>query len=204
MDKREKFWNRVASKSPEVPGTTTLNVISRTRQHLKPEDEVLEIGCGNGAITIELATSVKHVDAIDISSEMLELAREAATKKSLQNIDFHWTKLENLSVVNGSYSIVTTFSVLHYIENPTNFASQVHKLLKPGGIFISTTPCLGERKNLTNILLSFLSKIRILPPINFYKKRDLENSIVKAGFEIVESEVISKLEELYLVVRKSR
>lgn len=204
MDKRVKFWNRVASKSPEVLDATTLDMISRTRQYLRPEDEVLDIGCGNRAITIELATSVKHVGAIDISPEMLELAREAAVRKSLQNIDFHRTMLQNLSVVNGSYSIVTSFSVLHYIENPTNFASQVYKLLKPGGIFISVTPCLGERKSLTNILLSFLSKIRVLPPINFYEKRDLKNSMEKVGFEIVESEVISKLEELYLVVRKSR
>ena len=203
MHKSEKFWNRVASKSSEKPGGTSLQVIQQSQKYLTPEDAILDIGCGNGSITTELAKAVKHVDAIDISSRMLEFAQEAAERKSIRNIDFRKATLEDLSTADRSYSVVTAFSVLHYIEDTTGFARQVYELLNPVGYFISSTPCLGDKKSSMNKLVLFLSKIRILPPVWFYKKEELESSLKKAGFEMVEAEMISEMQENFLVAKKT-
>ena len=56
--------------------------------HTEPEYSILDIGCGEGVITIPLAKKVSKVTAIDLSSEMLELLKEKAQKEGLDNIKY--------------------------------------------------------------------------------------------------------------------
>lgn len=202
MYKSEKFWNRVANKPSAQHGETTLEIISQTLQYLKPEDTLLDIGCGNGSITTELAKSVKTVEAIDISSRSLELAKNAATAWSVQNINFKQATIHEISTGGQQYSAVTTFNVMQYISDTEDFAKQVFGLLKPGGLFISSTPTLGHRRSFFKGLLKTLSKLRIIPPVRFYSKSELEIIFEKAGFEIVVSIDIPEKKEVFLTAKK--
>lgn len=203
MDKKEKFWNRVVTEPPEKPGSATLEIIRQTQQYLKPNDNLLDIGCGNGSITIELARSVKSVDAIDISSRSLELAKNAATARSVQNINFERATIHEISTDGQQYSAVTTFNVLQYILETEDFAKQVFDLIKPGGLFISSTPSLGHRRSILKGLLKTLSRMRIIPPVRFYSKSEFETIFEKAGFEIVDFIDIPEKKEVLLVVKTS-
>ncbi|MBQ0740836.1 hypothetical protein J9332_41845, partial [Aquimarina celericrescens] len=69
--------------------------------------------------------------------------------------------------------------------------NRIHELLKPGGLFISVTPCLGKR-SLTGISLSFFSKIGLIPSLKTYNISELEGSITHMGFKIIESESLQK------------
>ena len=64
---------------------------------------------------------------------------------------------------------------------------RINELLKPGGLIISSTPCLGEKKTLLTSLLLLLTKIKIIPHVNFYKTSEFESSIANANFQIIES-----------------
>ncbi len=73
------FWDNLAdrySKKP-VKDTESYNrTLDCTRKHLSATDEILEVGCGTGTTALLLAPSVKQITASDISSRMIEIAKE--------------------------------------------------------------------------------------------------------------------------------
>ena len=83
-----------------------------------------------------------------------------------------------------------------------NLIKRIHSLLKPSGIFISSTACLKEKRSFLRYLVLFLSKSGIMPKTNFYKKIELENLIKDGDFNLIKSKRISKLPEYFMVARK--
>jgi protein-L-isoaspartate O-methyltransferase len=55
---------------------TAANSAAHLLPHLQPHQSLLDIGCGPGTITADLATLVSHVTALETSEEVLRLARE--------------------------------------------------------------------------------------------------------------------------------
>ena len=71
--KAEKFWDRTALTYDQEEGPDEkiyLQIIERVRDYLKATDVVLDFGCGTGSVTNKMASSVKQVYAIDLSSEV--------------------------------------------------------------------------------------------------------------------------------------
>ena len=91
MPRPEKFWDRVASRysrSPIANPAAYEQKLTITRGYLGSEMQVLEIGCGTGTTAIAHAPFVKHIEAIDISEAMLDIAREKAGNAGVDNIRF--------------------------------------------------------------------------------------------------------------------
>jgi SAM-dependent methyltransferase len=63
---------------------TYINIIKRTKTHLKISDIVLDYGCGTGLISNEIAEYVKGIHAIDISSNMIGIAEKRQKSETLQ------------------------------------------------------------------------------------------------------------------------
>jgi hypothetical protein len=85
---------------------------------------------------------------------------------------------------------------------------RVNQLLKPGGIFISATPCLGEKTFLSvlmNIPIFLLSRVGVIPSITFFSASSLTESITHAGFQMIEQKDLSArpLREYIIVARKA-
>jgi len=93
---------------------------------------------------------------------------------------------------------------LHYIEDMPSNVERINSLLKPNGIFISSTACMKEKRSLVRYLVSFLSKIGLVPKIISYKKVELETLIENGNFEVIKSERISKLPEYFIVMKKRK
>jgi 2-polyprenyl-3-methyl-5-hydroxy-6-metoxy-1,4-benzoquinol methylase len=79
---------------------------------------------------------------------------------------------------------------------------RINELLKPGGLIISVTPCLGEKKSFIKILIFLQTKIGMVPYIKFFKTSELENSIADGNFQIVETESLHSPEKHYFIVAK--
>ncbi len=76
---------------PKIPGGPTqdeIMAVSLFRLGLQPSDTVLEIGCGTGKVTAAMAKIVKRVQAVDLRSEAIAMAKETARNAGLRNIDF--------------------------------------------------------------------------------------------------------------------
>jgi 2-polyprenyl-3-methyl-5-hydroxy-6-metoxy-1,4-benzoquinol methylase len=208
--KSESMWDKLA-KNWDTPGVSLgendLRIIERTKKYLDASNVVLDYGCATGSIAIEMASMAKEVRGIDISSNMIEIARRKADERGVKNITFTKAMIFDESLKKESFDLILALSVLHLLENPTQAMGRINQLLKPGGVFISATPCLGEKafvSILMNIPIFLLSKIRILSPINFFSASNLAESITNVSFQIIENENLSihPLTECFIVARK--
>jgi SAM-dependent methyltransferase len=104
--------------------------------HLKPGMTVLELGCGTGSFTRELARSGADVVAIDVSPELLEMAR---ANSSAPNVQYQIQNAYALSYSEGTFDSVVGSSVLHHLE-VEKALRDAYRVLKPGGTIYFTEP----------------------------------------------------------------
>jgi len=204
MNKSEIFFDRVSSKSKPEPNQTASKIIESSKEFLEKDNYLLDFGCGSGAITNKLAKLTKAIDAIDISSGMLEFAKKQAEVNSIGNINYMQTTIFDERFKENTFDVILAFNVLHYISDLPSHMERINALLKPNGIFISSTACMNEKRSLIRYLMLLLTKIGIVPKMKFYKKVELENLIKNGKFEMIKSERISKLPEYFIVTRKRK
>ena len=191
----EKFWNLISSKyaaSPISDKSAYETKITKLKTYLTPEMSVLDIGCATGTQCGDIANNVKQVTGIDISSKLLAIAGQRMAERNLDNVDFLQTSVFDKTFQPGSFDMVMAFFVLHFFEDIDVVFERVHELLKPGGIFISETACLGNKNKLMGSLLRFAGHLGILPKINLLTTQQLEQSLKRAGFSITDKTKFSK------------
>jgi len=98
-----------------------------------PDDRVLDIGCGDGKVSVEIARRVPSggVVGIDSSAGMIELARRA-WRSVVPNVDFLVEDAQALKVA-GTFDLVFSNSTLHWIPDHPAVLQGVAARLKPGG-----------------------------------------------------------------------
>jgi 2-polyprenyl-3-methyl-5-hydroxy-6-metoxy-1,4-benzoquinol methylase len=195
--KSEKFWDKMAStldKTEKSLEQIFARVLKNTQKYLNATDVVLDYGCGTGLICNEIAGQVKKIYAIDISSKMLHIANERAVERNIGNVDFSKADIFDTQLKSESFDVILAFGLLHYLEDNKQVMERITKLLKPGGLFISSTPCLAEKMSLLTKLKFYpyllLSKIGLLPSIKRFKIFQIDDLIATGNFQIVETEII--------------
>jgi len=201
-----KFWNRMAStyhKNPHLRDNAQRNLIEMSLPYLRKKDKILDFGCGTCWASIDISPEVSKVVALDTSRKMIEVGTKYAVSKSIGNIQFINDSIHTDSLENGMFDVIITYDILHLISNTSKTIRRMHNLLKPGGIVISTTPCVGERKVVYRLLKS-LSKFGVTPDITEFSRHDLINQFKKLGFSIIKVEEGSKnIPEVFIVAKKS-
>ncbi|RPI35666.1 MAG: class I SAM-dependent methyltransferase, partial [Methanoregulaceae archaeon] len=155
-----------------------------TKKYLNIGDIVLDYGCATGAMAFEIADNVKKIHGIAISQKMIGAAKFDESYKK-ENFD-----------------VILAFNILHFSEDTPKVMQRIHELLKPGGLFISATPCQGETNSFLGILLFLVTKMGIIPPMRFYKISELEDFVTGENFHIVETECLNPTE--YFMVAKKK
>jgi ubiquinone/menaquinone biosynthesis C-methylase UbiE len=184
-----RFWNRVARKYAtdaikDAAGyERTLN---RTRQYLSSTDAVLELGCGTGTTALRLAPHVRRLVATDISPEMVTIAREKAAARGCANVEFRVAPADHALRPESAFDAVLAFNLLHLLAERRALFQQALGLLKPGGLFITKTPCLAEMNRLIRLAVPLMRVIGKAPNVEFFTAVDLEGEVEVAGFTIIE------------------
>jgi len=88
-----------------------------------------------------------------------------------------------------------------YLEDECIVLQRMNELLKPGGLLISATPCVGEKIFLRN-LLYIAGRVGLMPIIRSFKIRNLVDTIEKGNFSIVETDCLKKSSQEYLIVAR--
>lgn len=191
MEHTAKFWNRFAerySKSPVADEASYQEKIAKSREYFRPDMEVLEIGCGTGSTAIAHAPYVGHIRATDISPKMIEIARAKAEAAAVPNVDFEVSSIADLCVPDGTQDAVLALSVLHLLKDEKAVIAMVYRMLKPGGVFITSTPCLRDAWKYVAVmaLIGPLGKRLGLMPavIQVFTLDVLVAALTDAGFEI--------------------
>lgn len=194
MQKKEEYGAGFWDKRSRVFDKQVLNLyhnaykktIKRSVTFLNKDDKMLEIGCGTGNITIPLAACVKEITAIDISAEMMKHAEEKAEKYKKDNITFLNTDLMNLKAEADSFDVVTAYNVLLYMKDRDEILDEIYRILKPGGIFISVTDCLGRNLSKDSVKKFWKSKLHLMPYVAFDTPIGLMRKIQKHDFQVLQ------------------
>ena len=186
----QAFWNgRAPDYDRQVEGVyrrAYRETASLSLKYLGPEDRVLEFACGTGIVTLEVAPHVSHVRAIDIAPEMAARAAAKAEAAGLANVEVTNTDLFDPCLAEGSFDGVLAFNVLCYVEQPQQVLARIRALLRPGGIFLSATDCLGEKLTWVGLKKFWKSRTGSMPYVAFYTMGGLEGEIARAGFTVLE------------------
>lgn len=204
QSKAEKFWNRTASsydREERKDKKTFLQIVEKTKPYIKPTDSILDFGCGTGLFSLLISDGAEKIDAIDLSSKMIEIAKTKAEKQNIGNIKFSKATIFDENLKEASYDVILCFYILHLLEEPLSAMNRIYYLLKPDGIIISVTPCLGE-KPLQSSLFSILSKTGIIPRINFFRYSGLEQLHTGVDLHIETSERLDKTTQYFMVAKK--
>jgi 2-polyprenyl-3-methyl-5-hydroxy-6-metoxy-1,4-benzoquinol methylase len=207
MNKSEKFWDRLAvtfDKRDKDFEQTHSKTVAKAEKYLKISDVVLDYGCATGTAALEVADKVKEVHGIDISCKMIEGAKRKAAEHKIENVDFTQATIFDERYKGESFDVILAFNILLHVEDTPMVLKRINELLKPGGLIISVTACMGEKKTFFNFLIFLIKKIGIFPDFRFFKISELENSITDGKFQIVETEVFKDSPMIYFIAaRKS-
>lgn len=210
MSKSEKFWDQAASNYDNTEEKFEF-IHSRSREntkrYLKDNDIVLDYGCGTGTTACVISGLVKSVRAIDISTAMIEIAQGKAATAGVVNVDFEHADIFDEAFQNDSFDVVLAFNMLHTVPDPESVVRRAVELLKPGGLFISVTPCLGGRKSalvlLQILLVRALLMLGVIPiPIRQLKSAELDDLMDDERLQVIETEAIFKGASSYFMVAK--
>lgn len=206
MNKSEKFWDRQANSfAQEGDGddSTFNKALTITKKYLKDSDVVLDYGCATGKLAFTISDLVQAVEGVDISSKMIVLAQQGANERQITNTNFAQSTIFNAPYPNEAFDAVLAFNILHLLDDAQSDIQKISQLLKSGGFFISTTPCLGEKRAFFWTALSILSKTGLVPKTTKFKTAELEDVVGGGGFQIVETEILSpEYSENFIVARK--
>lgn len=187
MKASKEFWDKSASryaKSRIRDEAVYQKKLAITQEYFHPDCSVLEFGCGTGSTALIHAPYVKQIVATDLSDKMLEIAELKARDAGIENISFRQGTLESLNLEAERFDAVLGLNVLHLIENVDATLSRVHELLKPGGIFVSSTALVGEISVLWRLLIPLMQLVGLAPYVNVFGKKELLAKLTNAGFSI--------------------
>ncbi len=203
MNKSIKFWDRIAKNydnEEKKDRPVSINIVEKSKKYLKSSDTVLDFGCATGKISNEIAKSVKTVYAIDISAKMIAIARKRVFNNTLENVEFDQTTILDEKFENDSFDAILGFYIFHLVEDVEKTFQRIKELLKPGGLIISATPCMGESSSWLRVPINIGSMLGIVPKVRFLEVAELEKMITEAGFEIVETERLHKSGDQHFIV----
>ncbi len=131
-----------------VEGRERLRILSRVLQPftlrlfdqvgIQPGMSCLDLGCGGGDVTFDLATVVGpsgNVLGIDMDATKIELAKKEAAERNLSNVEFRTQNILE-SQIEGAFDAVYTRFLLTHLSNPVEILGAIKEYLKPGGLII--------------------------------------------------------------------
>lgn len=205
MPDAAKFWNRHAAgyaKRPVADEDSYQRKLEVTRGYLSADMNVLEFGCGTGSTAIALSPCVSRIRATDISGAMLAIARDKATTAGITNVTFEDVAIEDIDVADGSCDAVLGHSILHLVADRHAVIARVGRMLKPGGVFVSSTVCLRGSMPGLGLLLSVGNFFGLLPAVSFFTPEELRRDLTDAGFEIDHAWQPGPKKAIFIVAKK--
>jgi len=116
---------------------TVANSAAYLIPHLEAGLKLLDVGCGPGTITVDLARRLApgRVVGLDASEEIVRHATGLAFDEGVHNVVFQAGDVYALDFPDASFDIVHAHQVLQHVANPVAAMREIRRVLKPGGVF---------------------------------------------------------------------
>ena len=173
-------WNAADyAANSVVQQTWARELIARLK--LRGDEHILDVGCGDGKVTAEMARAVPRgfVVGIDASVEMIGFAKKTFPAKKSPNLDFQVMDARKIKFVRR-FDLIFSNAALHWVDDHQAILRGMALGLKPGGRLMVS--CGGWGKY-----------FRKMPkPYFFYSPADYEKWLPKFGFKIQSLLLVSK------------
>lgn len=125
---------------------TDRSAMIRARIGAGPEDEVLDVACGPGRLTLDLASHVRRITGLDLTPGMLEQARAALATTGADNAVFLQGDAAAMPFPDASFSLVISSAAFHHFETPAKVLAEMIRVCRPGGrvVVSDVTPAAGK------------------------------------------------------------
>lgn len=168
--------------------------------HFKGNERFLDVGCGDGKLSAEVAKSlpVGSVLGIDLSEEMITFARNHYPPEKFPNLAFMQINASELTF-DSEFDIVFSNAVLHWIRAPETALRCFCRSLKPNGVFLAQFGGKGNIAEILKVTNSMLEDEKwssyfrdFVFPYGFYGPEEYGKWLKDAGFSVKRLELISK------------
>lgn len=150
--------------------------------------QILDVGCGDGSISIPLLNDRNRLTLLDVSENMLARAMSQVNPALQQNVETIHQEFMSAALEPGSYDLIICIGVLAHVTNPELVISKLVSLLRPGALLILECT---DSDNFTNLLPVWIGRIGRL-----FRASDAYHTRLNSANDVVE---ISKREGLRLV-----
>lgn len=197
--RNEWFFNNVW-RDPEFVEMSFVDNIKFLEKYLKSGSRVLELGCGPGHTSLELARHGHHVTGIDLSPACIRIARETLANNSYQDgfgsLDYQDGDFLKLPLIEGSFDAVLAYGALSHFPELEEVLERVSRLLGPSGqILIWDTSV--DQYSLKDASILYLIRALLSATGHYYEKQELPQNRLK-----LEEELGNVLKELQYLDEK--
>lgn len=181
--RRPRDWAELAEPSNDVLFSTVL-----ARLALKPSESLLDIGCGSGYALRMAAAQGSTVTGLDLTPELLEIARERVPDATLIEAG-----MDDLPFPDASFDAVVGFNAFQFADSPERAVREAARVVRRGGVVAATTFAEPERNEGTVLHLALEPLRAAAPapgshlPYGLSEPGGLERLLTGAGLEITES-----------------
>lgn len=177
---------------------TYRHIISMLKKYLKPNQQILDIGCGAGTVDFFLASIGYNVLGVDISENALSMANINANLFRLENkVKFKLCKFPDESP-RGKFDFIICSEVMEHLPDDRKALHSINKLLKRGGMVLITTPSSNSLLEKLGLMKEYNKKVGHL---RMYSESDWKKLAENSGLKVIETKknegVLRKL--LYLL-----
>jgi SAM-dependent methyltransferase len=113
---------------------TAANSAAYLLPHLDPRADLLDVGCGPGTITADLAALVGRVTAVETAPAALDAARAEVAARGATNVSFAVGDVQALDLADGSFDVVHAHQVLQHVGDPVGALREMARVCRPGGL----------------------------------------------------------------------
>lgn len=167
---------------------------------LQGDERLLDIGCGDGKVTAEMARSLPKgsVVGIDSSKEMIKLARSKYSQPDFQNIQFRYFDALDLPLDN-KFDIIISNATLHWIQDHYSVLLGIRLSLKPGGKVLLQMGGKGNAAGLFQAVDRAINSrkwqeffVDFSHPYAFYSPEQYQEWLEKVGLQPIRTDLIPK------------
>jgi 2-polyprenyl-3-methyl-5-hydroxy-6-metoxy-1,4-benzoquinol methylase len=148
--------------------------------HVRPGSVLVDLGCGHaGSLLQSYAGTIGRGIGFDVD----------VGEPPASNVQLHPQRAdEPLPLPDGSVDVVSCLAVIEHVDHPEVLAAEAHRVLKPGGVLVVTTPAAQAKPilELLSVRLRLIDPAEILDHKRYYRPATLGAELTRAGFADVD------------------